>query len=26
VAILENIPLNMKKQHDACPEIFVANA
>jgi len=26
VAFIENIPLNIKKQHDACQEIFIANA
>jgi len=26
VALIENIPLNIKKQNDACQEIFVANA
>jgi len=26
VELIENIPLNIKQQHDACQEIFVANA
>jgi len=26
VALIENVPLNVKRQHDTCQEIFVANA